>query len=205
MGRLGGFRYREIAKRLKAAGFEFHRQAAGSHKFGSTLQRVATRRFPTTAAICPRAHCGPRLSALELAARADLSGRWRRLLHRLPGGGAVVPAGGAAPRCGHTLVAVPVLHLPGVRKPVLHLAAQGGARRQPGLARWLAPAPTGLQAPGSLGCGPQGCRQPHAAQQPHRTLLAALVAHGLHNASALRVAPFGVARLRPPRGRMKSC
>ena len=32
MGRLGGFRYREIAKRLKAFGFEFHRQAAGSHE-----------------------------------------------------------------------------------------------------------------------------------------------------------------------------
>ena len=32
MGRLGGFRYREIAMRLKAFGFEFHRQAAGSHE-----------------------------------------------------------------------------------------------------------------------------------------------------------------------------
>ncbi len=32
MGRLGGFRYREIARRLKTLGFEFHRQAAGSHE-----------------------------------------------------------------------------------------------------------------------------------------------------------------------------
>ena len=32
MGRLGGFRYREIIKRLKHFGFEFHRQAAGSHE-----------------------------------------------------------------------------------------------------------------------------------------------------------------------------
>ena len=32
MGRLGGFRYREIARRLRALGFEFHRQAAGSHE-----------------------------------------------------------------------------------------------------------------------------------------------------------------------------
>lgn len=32
MGALAGFRYREIVKRLKALGLEFHRQAAGSHE-----------------------------------------------------------------------------------------------------------------------------------------------------------------------------
>ncbi len=32
MGRLAGFRYREIIKRLKALGIEFDRQAAGSHE-----------------------------------------------------------------------------------------------------------------------------------------------------------------------------
>lgn len=32
MGRLAGFRYREIVKRLKQWGFEFDRQAAGSHE-----------------------------------------------------------------------------------------------------------------------------------------------------------------------------
>jgi predicted RNA binding protein YcfA (HicA-like mRNA interferase family) len=32
MGRLGGFRYREVTKRLKKLGFEFDRQAAGSHE-----------------------------------------------------------------------------------------------------------------------------------------------------------------------------
>jgi predicted RNA binding protein YcfA (HicA-like mRNA interferase family) len=32
MGRLSGFSYRQIAKRLKAFGFEFDRQAAGSHE-----------------------------------------------------------------------------------------------------------------------------------------------------------------------------
>lgn len=32
MGRLAGFRYRQIIKRLKELGFEFHRQAAGSHE-----------------------------------------------------------------------------------------------------------------------------------------------------------------------------
>ena len=32
MGRLAGFRYREIVRRLRANGFEFDRQAAGSHE-----------------------------------------------------------------------------------------------------------------------------------------------------------------------------
>jgi len=32
MGRLGGFKYREIIKRLKQLNFEFYRQAAGSHE-----------------------------------------------------------------------------------------------------------------------------------------------------------------------------
>jgi len=32
MGILSGFRYREIIKILKLFGFEFHRQAAGSHE-----------------------------------------------------------------------------------------------------------------------------------------------------------------------------
>ena len=32
MGRLAGFSYREVVKRLKQSGLEFHRQAAGSHE-----------------------------------------------------------------------------------------------------------------------------------------------------------------------------
>ena len=32
MGRLAGFRYRQIIKKLKKLGFEFNRQAAGSHE-----------------------------------------------------------------------------------------------------------------------------------------------------------------------------
>jgi predicted RNA binding protein YcfA (HicA-like mRNA interferase family) len=32
MGRLSGFRYRQIVKKLKAFGFEFFRNAAGSHE-----------------------------------------------------------------------------------------------------------------------------------------------------------------------------
>ncbi len=32
MGRLSGFRYREVVRILKKCGFEFYRQAAGSHE-----------------------------------------------------------------------------------------------------------------------------------------------------------------------------
>ena len=44
MGRLAGFSYREIVKRLKQLGFEFHRQAAGSHEiwFDPEARRYTT-------------------------------------------------------------------------------------------------------------------------------------------------------------------
>jgi len=44
MGRLGGFSYREVVKRLKQFGFEFHRQAAGSHEiwYSSATNRYTT-------------------------------------------------------------------------------------------------------------------------------------------------------------------
>jgi predicted RNA binding protein YcfA (HicA-like mRNA interferase family) len=44
MGALAGFRYREIVKRLKQLGLEFHRQAAGSHEiwFNPALNRYTT-------------------------------------------------------------------------------------------------------------------------------------------------------------------
>ena len=44
MGRLSGFTYREIVKRLKRFGFEFDRQAAGSHEiwFNKNLNRYTT-------------------------------------------------------------------------------------------------------------------------------------------------------------------
>lgn len=32
MGRLSGYKYREVVRILKKFGFEFHRQAAGSHE-----------------------------------------------------------------------------------------------------------------------------------------------------------------------------
>ncbi len=44
MGRLAGFRYRDIARRLKALGFVFDRQAAGSHEiwFNPATNRYTT-------------------------------------------------------------------------------------------------------------------------------------------------------------------
>jgi len=38
MGRLSGFKYRQIVKRLKALGFAFDRQASGSHEIWYSQQ-----------------------------------------------------------------------------------------------------------------------------------------------------------------------
>ncbi len=44
MGRLAGFRYREIVQKMKKFGFEFFRQASGSHEiwFNPTTQKFTT-------------------------------------------------------------------------------------------------------------------------------------------------------------------
>jgi predicted RNA binding protein YcfA (HicA-like mRNA interferase family) len=44
IGRLAGYKYREIVKRLKEIGLTFHRQAAGSHEiwFNESLCRYTT-------------------------------------------------------------------------------------------------------------------------------------------------------------------
>ena len=44
VGRLAGFKYRQIIKRLNKLGFEFDRQAAGSHElwFNRETQRYTT-------------------------------------------------------------------------------------------------------------------------------------------------------------------
>jgi predicted RNA binding protein YcfA (HicA-like mRNA interferase family) len=44
MGRLAGFKYREVAAKLRRLGFEFDRQAAGSHEI---WHNPATGRFTT--------------------------------------------------------------------------------------------------------------------------------------------------------------
>jgi predicted RNA binding protein YcfA (HicA-like mRNA interferase family) len=44
MGALAGFRYKDIIKRLKQLGLQFHRQAAGSHEiwFNPALKKYTT-------------------------------------------------------------------------------------------------------------------------------------------------------------------
>ncbi len=44
MGKLAGFRYRDVVMRLRGLGFEFDRQAAGSHEiwYNSTTNRYTT-------------------------------------------------------------------------------------------------------------------------------------------------------------------
>jgi predicted RNA binding protein YcfA (HicA-like mRNA interferase family) len=44
MGRLSGFRYREVIRKLKKSGFQFDRQAAGSHEiwFNAETNRYLT-------------------------------------------------------------------------------------------------------------------------------------------------------------------
>ena len=44
MGRLSGFSYRDIIKRLKVFGFEFYRYAAGSHEiwYNNKTERFTT-------------------------------------------------------------------------------------------------------------------------------------------------------------------
>jgi len=44
MGKLGGFHYRDIVRRLKHFGFEFHRHGAGSHEVwhNSTSNKYTT-------------------------------------------------------------------------------------------------------------------------------------------------------------------
>jgi predicted RNA binding protein YcfA (HicA-like mRNA interferase family) len=44
VGRLSGFRYRQVVKKLKAFGFEFFRHAAGSHEI---WHNPSTGRFTT--------------------------------------------------------------------------------------------------------------------------------------------------------------
>ena len=44
MGRLAGFRYRDVVQRLKSLGFAFDRQAAGSHEI---WYRTSDQRYTT--------------------------------------------------------------------------------------------------------------------------------------------------------------
>ncbi len=62
MGRLAGFRYREVVKRLKRCGFQFDRQAAGSHEIcrrESTWMNVSGADGSDGCRPGPDAHHGP--------------------------------------------------------------------------------------------------------------------------------------------------
>jgi predicted RNA binding protein YcfA (HicA-like mRNA interferase family) len=62
MGRLAGFRYNKVIKKLKLLGFTFYRHAAGSHEICSTLIPGATQPSQTILAICQKARCVPFLN-----------------------------------------------------------------------------------------------------------------------------------------------
>lgn len=46
MGRLAGFKYREIVAKLRRLGFEFDRQAAGSHEIWHSIQTGRSTTIP---------------------------------------------------------------------------------------------------------------------------------------------------------------
>jgi predicted RNA binding protein YcfA (HicA-like mRNA interferase family) len=57
MGQLDGFRYREIVQRLKQFGFQFDRQAAGSHEIWYNPIQTAIQPYPIILEICRKGHC----------------------------------------------------------------------------------------------------------------------------------------------------
>jgi predicted RNA binding protein YcfA (HicA-like mRNA interferase family) len=65
MGRLSGFRYREITGKLRRFGFVFDRQAAGSHEiwYSEASNRYTT--IPNHAGTCRKEHCDPSSGRLE--------------------------------------------------------------------------------------------------------------------------------------------
>lgn len=46
MGRLSGFKYREIVKKLEVAGFEFFREAKGSHEIWFSPSKIRYTTIP---------------------------------------------------------------------------------------------------------------------------------------------------------------
>ena len=65
MGRLAGFSYREIVRKLRRAGFTFDRQAKGSHEiWWNPETRKRTTISQTILAHCPKKPFEPSLSRL---------------------------------------------------------------------------------------------------------------------------------------------
>ncbi len=73
MGRLAGYRHRDIVKRLKRLGFTFDRQAAGSHEiwFSESDNRYTT--IPNHPGDMPEATLGAILRQAGISVEAFLS------------------------------------------------------------------------------------------------------------------------------------
>jgi len=73
MGRLGGFTYRRIIKRLKKFGFTFHRQAAGSHEIWYSAERDLYTTIPNHRGDIPEGTLRAILKQAEISADEFLS------------------------------------------------------------------------------------------------------------------------------------
>lgn len=73
MGRLSGFRYREIVKILKKLGFEFHRQAAGSHEIWFSPQTGRYTTIPNHSGAMPEGTLGAILKQAGIGPEEFLS------------------------------------------------------------------------------------------------------------------------------------
>lgn len=75
MGRLAGFRYRDIVRRLRKLGFEFDRQAAGSHEIWFDPGRNAYTTIPNHPGDMPEGTLRAILRAAGVAPDDFLSAR----------------------------------------------------------------------------------------------------------------------------------
>jgi predicted RNA binding protein YcfA (HicA-like mRNA interferase family) len=54
MGKIAGFKYRDIIRKIKKFGFEFYRQAAGSHEIWYNPSQKKFTTIPNHQATCPK-------------------------------------------------------------------------------------------------------------------------------------------------------
>ena len=80
MGRLAGFSYSEVIRKLKSPGFEFDRQAKGSHRNLVEIHRQEFEpQFPITPEIFPKELCA-RFSVQRVSQQTDCSLHWNQKL-----------------------------------------------------------------------------------------------------------------------------
>jgi predicted RNA binding protein YcfA (HicA-like mRNA interferase family) len=73
MGRLAGFRYRDIVQKLRSLGFEFHRQAAGSHEIWHNSETARYTTIPNHPGDLPEGTLRAILKQADVAVDAFLS------------------------------------------------------------------------------------------------------------------------------------